>query len=74
MQGGGKVMVWARIWGDRIIGRFFVDGNLNVDKYFLMLQEIFPSLLYADGNFPVYFQQDGASHALRCVFNKMAIM
>lgn len=60
MHGADKVMVWAGIWGDRIIGPFFVDGNLNADKYLHMLQEeIFPSLLNKDGNFPVYFQQDG---------------
>ena len=61
VQGGGKVMVWAGIWGDRAIGPCFVDGNLNADKYLIMLQEeIFQSLLYEDSNFPVYFQQDGA--------------
>ena len=54
-------MVWAGIWGDRIPGPFFFDGNLNADKYFMMLQEEnFPSLLYKGGNFPIYFQQDGA--------------
>lgn len=56
MQGAGKLMVWARIWGDRITGPIFVDGNLNAEKYLNMLQEeIFPSLLNEDGNFPVYF-------------------
>ena len=55
-------MVWAGIWGDKIIGPFFIDGNLNANEYLIMLQEeILPSLLYEDGNFPVYFQQDGAS-------------
>ena len=61
MQGAGKVMVWAGIWGDKIIGPIFIDGNLNANKYLNMLQEeIFPSLLSANGNLPAYFQQDGA--------------
>ena len=39
----------------------FFDWNLNADKYLIMLQEdIFPSLLYEDGNFQICFQQDGA--------------
>lgn len=45
------------ISGDTIIGPFFVDGNHNADKYLIMLQEeTFPSPLYEDDNFPVYFQ------------------
>ena len=59
VQRGGKVMVWARILGDRVIGPYFVDGNLNTDKYLIMSQEdIFSYLLCEDGNFPVFFQQD----------------
>ena len=43
------------------ISDLFFDGNLNADKYFTVLQEeISPFLLYEDGNFPIYFQQDGA--------------
>ena len=30
----------------------------------MLQEEIFPSLLYEDGNFTVYFQQDGASSHL----------
>ena len=29
VQGGGSVIVWARILGDIIFGSFFVDGILN---------------------------------------------
>ena len=61
MQGAGKLMVWAGIWGDRIIGPLFVSENLNAGKYLNMLQEeILPSLLNEEGDYPVYFQQDGA--------------
>ena len=61
IQGANKVMVWAS-GGDRIIGPFFVYGNFNGDKYItIFLEEIFPSLLYEDGNFPAYFQQDGVA-------------
>ena len=39
VEGGGRVKVWAGVWGDRIIGHIFVDGNPNADKYLIMLQE-----------------------------------
>ena len=56
-----KLMVWAGIWGDRIIGPIFIDGTLNAERYLKMLQEeILPSLLNEKGDHPVYFQQDGA--------------
>ena len=61
MQGAGKLMVWARIWGDRSIGSFYISGNLNAEMNLNMLQEtIMPSLLNEDGDFPVNFQHDGA--------------
>lgn len=64
MQGAGKMMLCPVICGDRIIRQFFVGTlliNLNAYKFLIMLQEeIFSSLLYQDGNFPAYFQQDGA--------------
>ena len=61
MQGAGKLMVWAGIWGDRIIGPLFVSENLNAEKYLNMLQEeIFPSLLNEEDDYPVYFQQNEA--------------
>ena len=51
----------GRDMSNRVIGPFFIEGNLTADKYLNMLQEdIFPSILDEDGNFPVYFQQDGA--------------
>ena len=53
MQDAGQVMVWAGIWGDKIIGPIFINRNLNANKYLNMLQkEIFPSLLSENSNFP----------------------
>ena len=55
------MMVCFWIWRDRMIGPYFVDWNFIADKYLIMLQEeIFPSLIYEEGNSPVYFRQDGA--------------
>ena len=55
------MMIWAGIWGDKIIGPIFINGNLNANKYLNMLQEeIFPYLLSEIGNFPAYFQRDCA--------------
>ena len=56
-----KLMVWAGIWGNRIIGLLFVSENLNIERYLNMLQKENPSsLLNEEGDYPVYFQQDGA--------------
>src|SRR5437588_198499 len=33
-----KVNVWAGIVGNHIVGPFFIDGNLNGDKYLELLQ------------------------------------
>lgn len=58
-----KVNVWAGIVRNSIIGPFFIDGNLNANKYQDMLQnEIVPALqatLGADFQ-TCFFQQDGA--------------
>ena len=48
------------MWGDRIIGSIFIDETLNAKRYLSMLQEILSSLLNEEGDYPVYFQQDGA--------------
>ena len=51
------MMVWAGIWGEKIIGPIFINGNLNANKYLNMFQEeISSSLLSKNGNFPAYFQ------------------
>ncbi len=61
-----KSMVWAGILGRRIIGPFFIDGNLNGQKYLDLLQnDVVPAIQDAayDQNIDfdsVYFQQDGA--------------
>lgn len=69
-----KSNVWAGILGGRIIGPFFIDGNLNGEKYLNLLQDsIVPAMVDAaeDQNIDfdeVYFQQDGApAHYARAV-------
>lgn len=64
-----KVNVWAGIVRNHIVGPFFIDGNLNGNKYLELLQNnIVPTLtnLYPDPANPqvpanvIWFQQDGA--------------
>lgn len=51
----GKLMVWAGIRGDRIIG--LICENLNAGRYLNMMQEeILLSLLNKEVDYPVYFQ------------------
>jgi hypothetical protein len=60
-MGGEKVMVWCGIWGTRIIGLYFIHGTLTGERHRVMLEEdVFPDLLNPDGDFPFFFQQDGA--------------
>jgi hypothetical protein len=52
-------MVWDMC--HKIIETVFFDTNLNAEMYMNMLHNmIMPSLLNKDGEFLVYFQQDGA--------------
>lgn len=58
-----KVNVWAGIFLSRIIGPFFINGNLNANTYHqLLLHEIIPALQQIVGEDldSVWFQQDGA--------------
>lgn len=58
-----KVNVWAGIFGRKVIGPFFINGNLNSESYLHMLQnEVIPAIENVSGqHFPtVWFQQDGA--------------
>lgn len=59
-----KLNVWAGILRNRIIGPFFIDGNLNAAKYEDMLRnQIVPAIREISGeNFEhTWFQQDGAA-------------
>lgn len=59
-----KINVWAGILNNRLIGPFFIEGNLNAVKYENMLQnEILPAIREIAGdNFEnIWFQQDGAA-------------
>lgn len=65
-----KLNVWAGILGDNIIGPFFIDGNLNANKYLEMLQtQIIPAVRNVRLNLDnVWFQQDGCpAHNARIV-------
>lgn len=58
-----KLNVWAGILNNTLIGPFFIDGNLNAQKYETMLRdEIVPEIRRKSGeNFEnIWFQQDGA--------------
>jgi hypothetical protein len=56
-----KVNVWAGIFGHRIIGPFFIDGNLTGPTYLNLLQnQIGPALEeVVDENQDIWFQMDG---------------
>lgn len=66
-QNPQKVNVWAGIVGGRIVGPFFIHGNLNSEKYLdLLRNHIIPSCrLLFPGEYnaihqQLWFQQDGA--------------
>ncbi|KAL7292826.1 hypothetical protein TKK_0013650 [Trichogramma kaykai] len=59
-----KLNEWAEIVGDRIIGPFFINGNLNAQNYEQMLRnDICPAIKAVKGpNYDrTWFQQDGAA-------------
>ncbi|KAL1281045.1 hypothetical protein QQF64_015645 [Cirrhinus molitorella] len=57
--GTKKVMVWCGIWGTKIVGPFFINGNLKATGYLKLLHDdVFPSLCTEAGTFPEFFQQD----------------
>ncbi|XP_046434517.1 uncharacterized protein LOC124186678 [Neodiprion fabricii] len=66
-----KLNVWLGAIGNRLIGPFFIDGNLNGEKYLWLLRErIVPALRLIEEEIgePVWFQQDGAPpHFTRAV-------
>lgn len=58
-----KVNVWAGIFNGRVLGPFFIEGNLNAAMYENMLRDqIIPAIRnLTGGNLDeIYFQQDGA--------------
>lgn len=58
-----SVNVWCGLLGERLVGPFFIDGNLNQERYHQLLAEDIENFLdelpLAELN-RVYFQQDGA--------------
>lgn len=58
-----KVNVWAGLIGTRVVGPFFIEGNLNANSYEELLRtRVIPSLMELLGpQFQqIWFQQDGA--------------
>lgn len=78
-----KVLVWAGIVGDRIIGPLIINKNLTGQRYARLIRNKLPQLL--DGNpIPIeemWWQQDGApahgtqqvTRNLRAIFNNRII-
>uniref|UniRef100_A0A803JU31 Tc1-like transposase DDE domain-containing protein n=1 Tax=Xenopus tropicalis TaxID=8364 RepID=A0A803JU31_XENTR len=65
--GRKKLIVWCGIWGTKIVGPFFINGNLKATGYAKLLHDdVFPSLCTEAGTFPVFFQQDGAPSHYGC--------
>lgn len=59
-----KLNVWAGIVDDTIIGPFFIEGNLNAQKYEQLLRnQIVPAIQAVKGDDfqNTWFQQDGAA-------------
>ncbi|XP_025267674.1 uncharacterized protein LOC112639065 [Camponotus floridanus] len=57
-----KLNVWTGLLAERVIGPFFIDGNLTAEKYRTMLErDIVPAIQRVGDNFnEIWFQQDGA--------------
>ena len=63
IQNSPRVMVWAAIWRNRLIGPFFFDENVTKDSYLSMLKnflEPFLNELPLHERQQLWFQQDGA--------------
>jgi hypothetical protein len=62
-----KINVWLGILGNKIIGPYFIEGNLNQDKYLdLLITEVGPAIADYPGS--IIFQQDGApAHSTKAI-------
>ncbi len=53
--------VWCGILKNKLIGPFFIEGNINGDNYLQLLQEsVLPALVREDNFQELYFMHDGA--------------
>ena len=61
--GSAKIMVWAGICGEELIGPYFFDENVNADNYLYLLENYLPQQYINHNICPsnVIFMQDGAS-------------
>lgn len=73
MQNAPRIMVWAAIWKNRIIGPFFFEEHVTKDSYLSMLREFLVPILEdlpLNERRQLWFQQDGAPpHFGVCVRN-----
>ena len=63
MQNAPRIMVWAAIWGNRIIGPFFFEEHVTKDSYLSLLQNFLEPILNElplQERQQIWFQQDGA--------------
>lgn len=73
-QHSQKLNVWAGIYNNRIIGPFFLEGNLNGNMYLELLDAQIIPALEENGQLPnnIWFQQDGAPpHYARIVRDRL---
>src|SRR5258705_7302904 len=55
-----KLSLWEGIIGDRLIGPFFLDGNLNSEEHLKLLQEkVIPGIRDDSAATEIFFQHDG---------------
>ena len=59
-QGSQSVMVWLGMHNERLVGPYFFNGTVTGHSYLQLLQEKLIPDLRAAGEFPTWFQQDGA--------------
>ena len=60
MQNAEKILVWAGIFDNQIVGPFLLRGNVTADNYLHMLQTLVMPSLQRLPTLPEFFQQDGA--------------
>ena len=59
-QGCDRAVVWCGMWNNHIIGPYFFEGNVDGEKYLLMLGDWLMPTLDLIGEHPTWFMQDGA--------------
>jgi hypothetical protein len=66
-QNQARLNVWAGLINQKIIGPFYIDGNLTGEKYLTLLEtKIIPALELENLGDDVFLQQDGAPAHYSC--------